>query len=176
MSSVDLVILGYLMHGDKSAYEMVKEFETWNISRWVKISNPAIYKNIIKLSENGYLEARVVKESEMPEKTIYKINDTGVQYFHKLMREAAEKQENIYFDFSAFVINIGLLGSAEQKELLTVFSNKFDYKSTHMNEEAKKHDDKPKEAKILIEFYCRMIQFINDWSTYLLTEYDQEKS
>ncbi len=57
-----------MQNKEKSAYEMVKEFEVWNLTKWLKISTPSIYKNIIKLCDNGYLNSRTVKEGEMPEK------------------------------------------------------------------------------------------------------------
>ncbi|NSA69308.1 DNA-binding PadR family transcriptional regulator [Clostridium beijerinckii] len=35
MSSINLIILGYLQNKEKSAYEMVKEFDKWNLTKCV---------------------------------------------------------------------------------------------------------------------------------------------
>ena len=130
MSSINLVILGYLQHKEKSAYEMVKEFDIWNLNKWLKISNPSIYKNIIKLCANGYLNSRTVKEGEMPEKTLYLLNEKGNSYFNELMEESSKHIGNFYFDFNAFLVNIENLPEEKRKEYLKNFKNKVEERSS----------------------------------------------
>jgi DNA-binding PadR family transcriptional regulator len=85
MSTVDLMLLGALMEKPMNAYEMKKTMEFRNIRTWVKLSTPSIYKNLLSLKKKGYLDSKTVKESEMPEKTIYSINEKGRLYFIKLL-------------------------------------------------------------------------------------------
>lgn len=118
LSSINLIILGYLKDKERSAYEMVKEFECWNMNRWLKISTPSIYKNIVKLCDNGYLNSRTVKEGEMPEKTLYSMNDKGNQYFDELMQEGSNNIGRVYFEFSSFFVNIEELPKEKRKEYL----------------------------------------------------------
>ena len=42
-----------------------------NISKWVKISTPSIYKKVIQLEEKGYITSTTIKEGKMPEKAVY---------------------------------------------------------------------------------------------------------
>ena len=124
LSSINLIILGYLQNKEKSAYEMVKEFDKWNITKWLKISTPSIYKNTIKLRDNGYLNSRTVKEGEMPEKTLYSMNEKGKLYFNQLMEESSNHIGNIYLDFNAFLVNIENLPEEKRKEYIENFKNK----------------------------------------------------
>jgi DNA-binding PadR family transcriptional regulator len=106
MSTIDLILLGVLMQKPMNAYEMKKEMEYRNIKDWVKISSPSVYKNLVKLYHSGYVDGKTVREGEMPEKTIYKINDTGKEYFLQLMKRYSEDPAKIYADFSAFIANL----------------------------------------------------------------------
>ena len=54
MSSIDLVILGIVLEKPQSAYDIQKDIEYHNFSRWTKISIPSIYKKVLQLKEKGY--------------------------------------------------------------------------------------------------------------------------
>lgn len=53
-STVDLVLLGLVHDQSRSAYDIQKHIEYRNLSYWVKISTPSIYKRMIVLEESGY--------------------------------------------------------------------------------------------------------------------------
>jgi len=175
LSSIDLIILGYLLHGEKSAYEMVKEFETWNLSYWVKISNASIYKKIIKLSKDGYLDSKNIKEGEMPEKTVYYINEKGHNYFHELMEKYSTNFSNIYFDFSGFIVNLNNVDENKRHNLLKNFNAVLKSKSEYMNgphkEEHKYLEEHNKNALDLIELYEDLYNLLNKWSSKLLKKH-----
>lgn len=44
MATIDLIVLGMLKKEELSAYDIQKLVEYRNISKWVKISTPSIYK------------------------------------------------------------------------------------------------------------------------------------
>jgi DNA-binding PadR family transcriptional regulator len=106
MSTVNLMILGALQEKPMNAYEMKKMVENRNLKYWVKISSPSIYKNLVKLHQKGYLDGEVVREGEMPEKTVYTINGKGRQYFMSLMKKYATNPGYAYFDFSTCIANL----------------------------------------------------------------------
>lgn len=175
MSQIDLLILGYLKDKQKSAYEMVKEFETWNLRYWLKISNPSIYKNIIKLCENGYLNSRTVKEGEMPEKTIYSINEKGVLYFYELMEYSSNNIGNVYFDFNAFISNIQQLPEEKRKQLLLNFKQSISDHNNLMNinhQEQLEDKHKPDSAFLLLDLYKDFFAILDTWSQKVLDHYD----
>lgn len=115
MATIDLIVLGMLKKDSLSAYDIQKLVEYRNISRWVKISTPSIYKKVIQLEEKGLVEGTVVKEGKMPEKAIYSLTPAGEQQFEKLMMEIACKPINIFLDFNAVIVNLDSLSAERQK-------------------------------------------------------------
>ena len=69
-STVDLVLLGLVHDQSRSAYDIQKHIEYRNLSYWVKISTPSIYKRMIVLEESGYLKKKIIKNGKNPEKAI----------------------------------------------------------------------------------------------------------
>lgn len=118
MATIDLIVLGMLKKESLSAYEIQKLVEYRNISRWVKISTPSIYKKVIQLAEKGYITSTSVKEGKMPEKAVYTLTESGKQQFEKLMMEIARKPINIFLDFNAVIVNLDSLSVENQKNCL----------------------------------------------------------
>ena len=73
MATIDLIVLGILKKESLSAYDIQKLVEYRNISKWVKISTPSIYKKVIQLEERGYIKSNMIKEGKMPEKAVYSL-------------------------------------------------------------------------------------------------------
>ena len=84
MSSIDLMILGLTQHRPWSPYEIIQLMETRSIKNWIKISDPAIYRNMREMAKKGYLIGKKVKEGNMPEKTVYRITKKGKDHFFEL--------------------------------------------------------------------------------------------
>ena len=62
MATIDLIVLGILKKEPMGAYDIQKLVEYRNISKWVKISTPSIYKKAIQLEEKGFIKGEIVKE------------------------------------------------------------------------------------------------------------------
>ena len=118
MATIDLIVLGILKKESLSAYDIQKLVEYRNISKWVKISTPSIYKKVIQLEEKGYITSTQVKEGKMPEKAVYTLTDSGNQQFEKLMLEISGRPINIFLDFNAVIVNIDSLSKEEQKSCI----------------------------------------------------------
>ena len=73
MSTIDLIVLGMIKEKEQSAYELQKNVEYRNISKWVKVSTPSIYKKVIQLEEKGYI-TRSKREGKAGRNNIYYIN------------------------------------------------------------------------------------------------------
>lgn len=118
MATIDLIVLGMLKKESLSAYDIQKLVEYRNISRWVKISTPSIYKKVIQLEGKGYIQSTPVKEGNMPEKAVYSLTDAGEKEFEKLMLEIAQKPVRIFLDFNAVIVNLEQLSSETRKTCL----------------------------------------------------------
>lgn len=61
MATIDLIVLGMLKKEPLSAYDIQKLVEYRNISKWVKISTPSIYKKVIQLEEKDIFQVILKK-------------------------------------------------------------------------------------------------------------------
>ena len=91
MATIDLIVLGMVKQQPLSAYDIQKLVEYRNISKWVKISTPSIYKKVIQLEQKGYLKGNIEKQGKMPEKVVYSLTNEGESEFEKLMIEISSK-------------------------------------------------------------------------------------
>lgn len=57
MATIDLIVLG-MVKEPLSAYDIQKLVEYRNISKWVKISTPSIYKKVIQHERKAISKAR----------------------------------------------------------------------------------------------------------------------
>ncbi|QAA32235.1 PadR family transcriptional regulator [Clostridium manihotivorum] len=175
LSSINLIILGYLKNKEKSAYEMVKEFEVWNLNKWLKISTPSIYKNIIKLCDSGYLDSRTVKEGEMPEKTLYSLNEKGNLYFNELMEESSKNIGNIYLEFNAFLVNIENLPDEKRKEYLSNFKEKAEERRAFVESVynyEKQHKERSGSEFLILDLYNEVYNVLEKWSEKVFDYYN----
>lgn len=115
MAAIDLIVLGMLKKESMSAYDIQKLVEYRNISKWVKISTPSIYKKTIQLEEKGLIRGTVVKEGKMPEKAVYSLTEAGEKEFERLMREIASNPIHIFLDFNAVIVNLDSLPPETRK-------------------------------------------------------------
>jgi DNA-binding PadR family transcriptional regulator len=176
MSTVDLMLLGALMKKSMSAYEMKKDMESRNLNSWVKISSPSIYKNLVALHKKGYLDGDIVKEGEMPEKTIYSINEKGRSYFMSLMETYSKEPGIIYIDFIAFVANLYNVdldtGLRMIRNLRDKLAEEREYIQSNMEE---KQEFVPMHASSILELYDKMYSLFFDWSEEIIREYEYKK-
>ena len=115
MATIDLIVLGMLKKESLSAYYIQKLVEYRNISKWVKISTPSIYKKVIQLEKKGYVKSCLVKEGKMPEKAVYSLTLSGEEQFEKLMLETAGRPIRIFLDFNAVIVNLSSLPPQKQQ-------------------------------------------------------------
>ncbi len=106
MSTIDLIVLGLVKQQPQGAYDIQKKLESRNISRWVRVSVPSIYKKVIQLEEKGYLHGSITKEGKMPEKAVYQLTEKGERHFLELMEKMSDKTINIFLDLNAVIVNL----------------------------------------------------------------------
>ncbi|GAU76023.1 PadR family transcriptional regulator [Fusibacter sp. 3D3] len=119
MSTIDLIVLGIVKKEPLSAYDIQKRVEYRNISKWVKISTPSIYKKVIQLEEKAYIKSTLIKEGKMAEKAVYALTDAGEQQFENLMMGIASQSINIFLDFNAVIVNLESLTPENRQLCLT---------------------------------------------------------
>lgn len=123
MATIDLIVLGIVKKEPMSAYDIQKLVEYRNISRWVKISTPSIYKKVIQLEEKGLIKGTMVKEGKMAEKAVYSLTEKGEFEFQSLMLEISAMPINIFLDFNAVIVNLDSLSPHQQSECILEIEN-----------------------------------------------------
>lgn len=106
MATIDLIVLGMVRQQPLSAYDIQKLVEYRNISRWVKISMPSIYKKVIQLEKKGLIQSAMVREGRMAEKAVYSLTDAGRAEFERLMLEISGEPVRLFLDFNAVIVNL----------------------------------------------------------------------
>jgi Predicted transcriptional regulators len=161
MSVINLMLLGFLMEKPMNAYEIKKEVENRNLTWWIKGSSPSIYRNVNNLSNKGYIDGKVVREGEMPEKTIYTINANGKQYFSELMKKYSNEPPQVYFDFAAVISNIGKVDQETGKLLIDNLCSAFDKNRSILK--SVENNYKPIQAKSVVQLAEEMYDLFCVW-------------
>ena len=166
MATIDLTVLGMLKKEPRGAYDLQKLVEYRNISKWVKISTPSIYKKVIQLEEKGYIVSHTEKEGKMPEKAVYSLTEKGEQEFEKLMVEISRKPINIFLDFNAVIVNLENMPPESQRECLDNIENSVKQLKTYLEENIalKENDtDVPATGMAVLRQQYVLAQAIEEW-------------
>lgn len=143
MATIDLIVLGILKKEALSAYDIQKLVEYRNISKWVKISTPSIYKKVIQLEEKGYIRSTTVKEGNMAEKAVYSLTDAGENEFQKLALEISAMPIRFFLDFNAVIVNLYSLPPEERALCLTNIENGVKMLKAFLDENMNKKENIP---------------------------------
>lgn len=166
MATIDLIVLGMLKKESLSAYDIQKLVEYRNISKWVKISTPSIYKKVIQLEEKGFITSHTEKDGKMPEKAVYTLTDAGREEFEKLMLEISCKPINMFLDFNAVIVNLESMSKEKQKECLGNIECNITVLKNHIqkNIALKENDsDIPATGMAVLHQQFLLIQAIEEW-------------
>ena len=143
MATIDLIVLGMLQKESLSAYDIQKLVEYRNISKWVKISTPSIYKKVIQLEEKGLLQSVAVRENKMPEKAVYSLTASGEQEFERLMMELSVQPIRMFLDFNAVIVNLDSVPSEMQKSCIAGIEKNLQDLKAYLNENLLEKENAP---------------------------------
>ncbi|MCB6201674.1 PadR family transcriptional regulator [Extibacter muris] len=166
MATIDLIVLGMLKDDALSAYDIQKLVEYRNISKWVKISTPSIYKKVIQLEEKGYVKSSIVKEGKMPEKAVYSLTEAGEEEFVRLMSDISSKPVRIFLDFNAVVVNIDKLPAQNRNLCLTQIEENVKSLKAYLEENIDMKENNariPETGKAVLQQQYILVQTIEIW-------------
>ena len=148
MATIDLIVLGMLKKQSLSAYDIQKLVEYRNISKWVKISTPSIYKKVIQLEEKGLLQSVLVRENNMPEKAVYSLTDSGEQEFERLMGELSAQPIRMFLDFNAVIVNLDSVPLRMQKSCVANIEKNVQDLKSYLEENLREKENAPEVPEI----------------------------
>lgn len=172
MSAIDLIVLGMLKKESLSAYDIQKMVEYRNISKWVKISTPSIYKKVIQLEEKGYLAGTSIKEGKMPEKMVYSLTESGEREFERLMFDITSQPVRIFLDFNAAIVNLSGLSPENQEKCLTNIEDNVKTLKAYIEENIHAKEDDPgipKTGRAVLKQQYELVQAIEIWLSSMKT-------
>ncbi|MDE6853257.1 MAG: PadR family transcriptional regulator [Lachnospiraceae bacterium] len=156
-----------------SAYDIQKLVEYRNISKWVKISTPSIYKKVIQLEKKGLIRSQIEKDGKMPEKAIYSLTEAGINEFEKLMLEISSKPISIFLDFNAVIVNLEYMPEESRKECLDQIENNIITLKTYLEENLALKEavsDIPVVGMAVLQQQFLLVQAIETWIATLRKE------
>lgn len=166
MAAIDLIVLGMLKNKALSAYDIQKLVEYRNISKWVKISTPSIYKKVIQLEKKGLIKSQPVKEGNMAEKAVYSLTDSGHMEFESLMMEISQNPIRIFLDFNAVIVNLDSLSPDQQHACLMNIEDNIKILKGYLEENMTKKKDLttiPQTGLAVLQQQLMLVQAIEDW-------------
>lgn len=148
MATIDLIVLGMLKKQPLSAYDIQKLVEYRNISKWVKISTPSIYKKVIQLEEKGLLQSVPVRENNMPEKAVYSLTASGEREFERLMGELSAQPIRMFLDFNAVIVNLDSVPLEMQKSCVSSIEKNVRDLKMYLEENLREKENAPEVPEI----------------------------
>lgn len=120
MSTIDLILLGSLCQSPKSAYDLQKQIEARNLSRWIKIGSFTVYKKVVQYKTKGYVVSETIRNGNMPEKTLYTITPRGKDTVKELMTQFSLAETRVFLDFNAVIVNLALADEFLQRNVSAI--------------------------------------------------------
>lgn len=166
MATIDLIVLGMIKKEPLSAYDIQKMVEYRNISRWVKISTPSIYKKVIQLEKKGLITGTMVREGKMAEKAVYSLTSDGEAEFEKLMLGISLEPINIFLDFNAVIVNLDSLSVENQRICLSNIEDNVKTMKAYLEENLSVKENSPEipeTGKAVLRQQFILAQAIETW-------------
>jgi DNA-binding PadR family transcriptional regulator len=172
-STVNLWIMGLLVDHPMSAYDIARLVGSDVIGILLKVSAPAVYKNVRDLQAAGYLEMGRSRTGEMPEKKIYTVTEKGKSYFLTLMDWFSRNFTLFYFEFDTFLANIHKVDKEAGLRMLSNLKDRFYEMKTWIvdhEQEARVHKV-PFAGRVIIKQYRMIVYTLIAWIEEVIEEY-----
>ncbi len=166
MTTIDLIILGILKKDSLSAYDIQKLVEYRQISQWVRISTPSIYKKVLQLEKKGYIKSVLTKSGKKMEKAVYSLTTSGEKIFDELMLDISAKPIHIFLDFNAVIVNLDNLAWEKRQLCLEQITNNIRILKERMQknlDDKEQAKDIPAEGMSVLKQQFLLIEAIEIW-------------
>ena len=170
ISSIDLILLGLIRNKPMSAYDLSKMQGVYEL---VKISIPAIYKNMRRLENKGYLEFSTEKPGKMPEKKVYSITKKGEQRFQELLELCASNTINFYFDFNVSLLFINSIDKIKGRKLIDLVKDNLESKHKLLKFQVEKYQNLTFSVVNLGMQHMKLSEVLLEWLTNFSEDFEK---
>ncbi len=120
--SMKMVVLGILMEGNSHPYEMQQFIKRREMEEYIKLQKGSLYYTVEQLEKNGFIEVEsIVRDTNHPDKKIYKITEEGRKEFHDLLLEQLNTPKDIFIPLHE---TIAFMKHLEKNELIDALKAK----------------------------------------------------
>ena len=163
MASIDLVILGMVAEGPKSAYDIQKDVTGHHLDRWTQISAPSIYKKVLRLRQEGYLQSRKVHGERLADKAVYTLTEKGRARLEELMRACAEEAVPLRFDFNVLITHLDKLEPARAAALIGRLRESLNQSAWTNAAQAAAYPELPLSGRAIFDQQQRLYRALLEW-------------
>jgi DNA-binding PadR family transcriptional regulator len=169
-----LVILATLAERPMHPYELASLLKERGKDQSIKINWGSLYTVVQNLERHGFVRAtETVKAGRRPERTVYKITETGRAELEDWLREIVGEPTPEYTRFEAALSVVGVLPPDEVRRLLAhrlaVLDAQIQDQQDNLSEVGK---EVPRIFLIEVEFHVALIKAEAQWVRSLLEEMD----
>lgn len=175
MSSIDLAILGIVSEGEQSAYDIQKDVEYHNFTKWTKISVSSVYKKVLTLKEQGYLTSRTQKGEKFADKEIYSITEKGREYFLSLMEKYAAENIVIPLDFNLVISNLNKVSFQQAQNYIKKIRERLVIGQIENDECIRRYSEIPLVGKTIMEQQKALYRSLLGWLDEFEKEYGNDR-
>jgi len=150
--------------------------ESQGVNYWIKISAPAIYRNMREMAKKGYIVGKAVRDGNMPEKTVYRITKKGKDYFLELMEQFSSRPKNIYFDYGAFIAHLDSVDRSTGLRMLRNLKKKFHRERDRLSPYLDNLKSYPLGGRATITHFQVVFDALIQWVDGLMDEFQKEKT
>jgi len=174
MSSIDIIVLGCVAKKSRSAYDIQKDVEEHNLPEWTRISIPSIYKKVLRLQEQGYIEGDEIAGERFATKIIYHITKKGREYLESLMTEQSLKPPKVLLDFNAVICNLNKVDKPAALVLINNIISGIEESKRYYHSVLTEHADIPLVGRAIMEQQEKVCVTLLEWAHNLYESYKEE--
>ncbi|GAB4377173.1 MAG: PadR family transcriptional regulator [Calditrichia bacterium] len=136
----------------------------------VKISVPAVYKNVKRLENGGYLQSETQKTGNMPEKKVYSLTEKGDARFRELLLACLTNPINFFFDFNVSLLFVNSVDRATGARLISVAKSQLEMRKSYLANQVEKFQHMPFPIVNLGKQQLKLSEVLLQW----LDEFERE--
>lgn len=166
-----LAILSALMQRPMHPYEMAGALRGWGKDRDMQVKWGSLYSVVQSMAKHGLIEeAGTVREGNRPERTVYRITESGSAELADWVRELLSVAETEPSRFRAGLSVMAVLPPDEAVGLLRERLTSLGERAAALREELDQSRDVPRLFLIEIEYDLALLEAETDWARSLLNE------
>jgi DNA-binding PadR family transcriptional regulator len=121
LSKTNIVLMGLIAQKPLNPYEIQHILTKEKIRDWVPIAESSVYAGIRSLHEKGYLQGQGQKESNMPEKTVYRLTEDGSAVLQESIEHSLSSME---LDLVSLNLGLYFMGLIKKERVSVILNSK----------------------------------------------------